>query len=82
MKAWRRDAAAVKQHAIATGKHERGARYGRALRNARRARGLETGLVTPLMAALFLRHTKVYYGHLETAFREALAQLDREQQVS
>lgn len=54
MKQWRKDATAFKKFLVSTGQHEKGARYGKALRDARKAMKQING-ASPLLLALIGR---------------------------
>lgn len=55
-KAWRTQAAAVKQYMVKSGQHIRGARYGRVIAEAARHRVKIAGAPSLLMTALLVRH--------------------------
>ena len=58
MKAWRNQAHGLKLQAIAAGTHEKGARYGKMIRDLARGAVKQTGLISPLMARILQRGLK------------------------
>lgn len=72
MKAWRRDAGAVKQHAIKTGKHLTGQRYGKALRDARTR--VTRGDASPLFHALLDRFARAWMADILTRLKPAASE--------